>query len=193
MAERSTQIVPIDAVLETERCCLRYPQMSDAQRAFSAFISPFFPKLLPLGQIRSLGETRNWIERAQAGWSAGEAYTWTIERKEDALVVGQVTLTKSSEPDRWALAFWIHPENWGVGFATEAAKKATEFAFMSLGANTVWAGTCMWNEASAVVLNKLGMVFVAENPEGYVINDQTVPTQEYEITVETWQRNQGID
>jgi RimJ/RimL family protein N-acetyltransferase len=161
--------------------------MGDAQRAFSAFVSPFFPKLLPLGQIDSLKETENWIKNAQARWQAGESYTWSVERQKDALMVGQVTLAKAPHSGRWALAFWIHPENWGNGYATEAAGRVIEFAFARLGAISVWAGTGMWNQASASVLNKLGMIHIADNPKGYIINGQPIPTQEYEITLVMWQ------
>jgi ribosomal-protein-alanine N-acetyltransferase len=188
MAENSIPMVPTSAILETECCRLRYPQMSDAKRAFSAFISPFFPKRLPLGQIRSLEETCHWIDQAQKRWAEGSAYTWSIERAQDDLMVGQVTLVQSPDQSRWSLAFWIHPENWGQGFATEAATKALEFAFTTLGAQVVWASTGMWNQASVSVLNKLGMIYVGDNPQGYIINDQPIPTQEFEISLGMWQK-----
>lgn len=188
MAEIIQQTVPVDTILETERCRLRYPKIEDAQRAFSAFISPFFPKLLPLGQINSLKETNAWIQNAQSCWVAGEAYTWSIERKNNTLLIGQVTLRKLHEAGRWSLAFWIHPENWGNGYATEAAEKAIEFAFSILKATSVWAATGMWNQASSSVLNKLEMVHIADNPAGYIINNQPIPTQEYEITLDNWQQ-----
>ena len=192
MAEITRQGIPTDTILETNRCRLRYPQMEDAQRAFSAFISPFFPKLLPLGQINSLKETCLWIHNAQSGWKAGETYTWSIARKEDNLLIGQVTLSKMPDAGRWSIAFWIHPENWGKGFATETAHEALGFAFRTLRASSVWAATGMWNEASTSVLNKLGMHHIADNPAGYEINDQPIPTQEFEITLESWLRTTDV-
>ena len=188
MEETTKKTIPIDVILDTDRCHLRYPKLDDAQRAFSAFVSPFFPKLLPLGQINSLKQTHTWIQNAQTGWEAGESYTWSVLRKSDHLLVGQVTLAKTTVSGRWSLAFWIHPENWGNGYATEASTRAIEFAFTELSASSVWAATGYWNQASASVLNKLGMTCIGDNPAGYMINDQPVPTQEYEILLEDWLR-----
>jgi ribosomal-protein-alanine N-acetyltransferase len=190
MAQIPIRMIPIDTVLETERCCLRYPNPSDANRAFSAFISPFFPKLLPLGQINSLQETKNWILQSQNRWAEGLSYTWSIERRSDGLMVGQVTLAKLPDEERWSLAFWIHPENWGQGFATEAASEVLRFAFTKLNLDTVWAATGMWNQASVSVLIKLGMTHIADNPEGYTIKDRSIPTHEYEISRYQWDKEQ---
>lgn len=190
MTEIPTRIVPKDTILETDRCCLRYPSISDANRAFSAFISPFFPKLLPLGQISSLQETKNWILNAQDRWAEGRSYTWSIERKIDGLMVGQVTLTKQPDSESWSLAFWIHPENWGQGFAPEAANEVLRFAFTKLNIDSIWAATCIWNQASVSVLKKLGMIHIADNPEGFTIEDQSIPTHEYELTRHMWEKEQ---
>jgi ribosomal-protein-alanine N-acetyltransferase len=192
MAGNPIRQVPINTILETARCLLRYPVSSDVPRAFSAFTSPSFPKYVPLGQISSLGEVEAWIEGAQSRWSEGGAFTWSVDRKRDGLLMGQVTLTNIPDSGAWALAFWTHPECWGEGYATEAAGRAIDFAFRDLGATRIWAGAATWNKGSLRVLEKLGMVHLSYNPEGYAINDEPIPAHEFEITLSMWQ-NPRVD
>jgi RimJ/RimL family protein N-acetyltransferase len=161
--------------------------MRDAPRALSAFMSTSFPRELPLARIDSLQGAEHWIRGAQERWSQGSSFTWSVERLRDRLLVGQVTLTKLPEPGRLALAFWIHPDCWGQGFATEAAGRAVGFAFTALRAAKVWAGAADWNAASAKVLQRLGMQHVADNADGYRVDGEPVATKEYEIGRDEWQ------
>jgi ribosomal-protein-alanine N-acetyltransferase len=187
MTEDLVRIVGADRVLETSRCLLRRPESSDVSRALSAFTSQSFPREVPLGQLSSPQEVLKWIEGAQARWAEGSAYTWTIMRNSDRMLVGQVSLSRTPDPGRWALAFWTHPECWGEGYATEAAERIVAFAFGELGATVVWAGAARWNRASRHILKRLGMVHVSDNPRGYVIRGKPIPTKEYEISRNMWQ------
>jgi RimJ/RimL family protein N-acetyltransferase len=154
---------------------------------YAALRSPSFPRDVPLGQIKSLEGVEARITRSHSAWAAGRVYIWSIESREDHTLLGQVTLSRRPEADTWALAYWIDPECWGQGYASEAARRIMEFGFERLGAVLIWAGAAVWNQASIRVLEKLGMRHVADNPGGYVINDEPIPTREYEITRERWQ------
>jgi len=179
--------VPIEIVLETPRCRLRYPALADAPRIYAALRAPSFPRRLPLAQIRSLEEVQAWIQRGQAAWAQGLGYPWAVEDRETGLLVGQVTLSRRAQPECWALAFWTHPECWGGGYATEAARRVVRFGFQRLGAATIWAGAATWNGASLRVLEKLGMRHVADNPQGYFIDGEAIATREFEMSREAWQ------
>jgi len=179
--------VPIETVLETPRCRLRYPALADAPRMHAALRDPSFPRRVPLGQVRSLEEVQAWIQRGQAAWAQGLVYPWAVEDRETGVLVGQVTLSRRTQPDCWALAFWTHPECWGGGYATEAAQRVVTFGFERLGAATIWAGAATWNGASLRVLEKLGMRHVADNPQGYFIDGEGIATCEFEMSREAWQ------
>jgi|GEM_PF-248556 len=176
--------VPIETVLETPRCRLRYPALADAPRIYAALSAPSFPSRLPLAQVRCLEEVQAWIRRGQAAWAQGLVYPWAVEDRATGVLVGQVTLSRRAEADCWALAFWIHPECWGRGYATEAARRVVKFGFERLGAATIWAGAATWNSASLRVLEKLGMRHVADNPQGYFIDGEAIATREFEISRE---------
>ena len=188
MTEDLVRSVGADRVLETSRCLLRHPEGSDVCRALDAFASQSFPREVPLGQLSCPQQVLKWIEGAQARWAEGSAYTWTVVRKSDHVLVGQVSLSRMADPGRWALAFWTHPECWGEGYATEAAQRIVEFAFGELHGTVVWAGAARWNRTSRHVLKRLGMVHVSDNAGGYVIQGIPIPTKEFEITREMWQR-----
>jgi ribosomal-protein-alanine N-acetyltransferase len=188
MANVYDRKIPYATVLDTPRCVLRYPNLEDAPRVLSAFTSDRFPDDVPLGQIESLEEVVEWLEGIFSAWKEGSGFTWTILLKETELLLGQVTLTLKAEPDIWALAYWVHPECWGKGYATEAAGRILEFGFLELKASTIWAGVTPWNEISIGVVERLGLVYKRDQPEGYEIEGEEIPIREYEITQFEWEQ-----
>jgi RimJ/RimL family protein N-acetyltransferase len=136
----------------------------------------------------------DWIAQTQARWAAGQGYTWTIARTADQALLGQVGLTRQADARTWALAFWTQPMVWGQGFASEAAGRLVAFGFQELGATWVWAAAATYNHGSLRVLAKLGMVYQRDNPQGYLIADEPIPTKEFVLTRNAWtQRTRGTD
>ena len=74
---------------------------------------------------------------------------------------GVVILRGSEEGEIWYL---VHPEWWGKGVATEAAREIVGFGFGELGLHRVWATCLPENPASARVLEKVGM-----RKEGFLV------------------------
>jgi RimJ/RimL family protein N-acetyltransferase len=58
----------------------------------------------------------------QEGWVKGQVFSWIVDELDSGQMVGQVTLLKVAGNNRWALAFWTHPDYWGKGYATEGAE-----------------------------------------------------------------------
>ena len=187
MAEEPATVVPQDLRLDTGRCVLRYPRLEDAAQMLPAFASHSFPRYVPLGRVTSAEQVAQWITGSQERWARGKAYAWALELAEDGALAGQVTLARRPEAGTWALAYWTHPDHWGQGYATEAAGRAMDFAFQELGATRVWAGVTPQNAGSRRVLEKLGMTYLADNPDGYRLDGKPVPIEEYEIEAATWE------
>ena len=192
MQEGSRVSISIKHELETHRCVLRSPSIEDVERLLSAFTADEFPRHVPLGQINTPDQVRNWIDASISRWQTGFGYTWTAVRKSDAVVVGQVTLTKRDEKRTWGLAYWVHPSCWGSGYATESAQRVVDFAFQELGAKRIWAAAAVWNNASFRVLSKLGMTHLKDTEEGYRIQDRPIPTKEFELTRSAWIERQAM-
>jgi len=55
------------------------------------------------------------------------------------------------------LGYELHPDYWGQGYATEAARSLLAFGFQTLSLQRVWAQCVAENTASIRVLERLGM------------------------------------
>lgn len=55
------------------------------------------------------------------------------------------------------IGYELNPEQWGQGYASEAARTMVAFGFTELGVHRIWAHCIADNAASARVLEKLGM------------------------------------
>jgi RimJ/RimL family protein N-acetyltransferase len=71
--------------------------------------------------------------------------------------VGMVGLNGLDEGNGVAeLGYWIVPDHWGNGYATDAARTVTEYGFEQRRLHRVQARIVDFNEASARVLEKAG-------------------------------------
>ena len=181
--------LPIGTILKTKRLFLRYPKLDDADQIFFAVKSPQFPEQLPLKEMRSENEIKDLLMRLQEGWQTGQMFSWIVEDHDVRNVLGQMTLSKLEGDNLWAMAYWIHPDYWSEGYATEGAERLLAFGFEEIGVERIWAGAGEWNVGSCRVLEKIGMNFIGNNPKGYYSKGKPIVTQEYEITCERWKEN----
>jgi RimJ/RimL family protein N-acetyltransferase len=112
-------------------------------------------------------EPRPLADRAQAATVAGrwgeaaardERYgCWAVQARDTGVVVGSVLCTPLPNGDGEVEVGWhLHPDSWGHGYATEAARGAVEHAFAA-GIPEVYAVVRPGNEASMAVCRRLGM------------------------------------
>ena len=137
--------------------------------------------------MESFSQIETWLNRLIEHWEEDRIYSWIMEDRDSGLLLGQMTLFKMEEDHKWALAFWTHPAHWGKGYATEGAEHVVKFAFEVLGAKTIWAAAGKWNLGSNRVLEKVGMTYLGDNPQGYYSRGGAIPTHEYEISRGDWE------
>ncbi len=178
--------VSTDRILTTKRTLMSYPSPDDSSSIYLVITSPLFPDQLPLKEMGSENEVLGWINNLQDHWSSGKSYAWMIRDRKAKNLLGQVTISKFPGKNVWALAFWVHPAHWGQGYATECAERVVAFCFEELGAEKIWAGAGIWNIGSNRVLEKLGMQYIRNNPEGYYSRGKPIETREYEISYTQW-------
>ena len=171
------------------RCIVRPAMPSDLGDLLAAVQSPLFPRRLPLAQIATSGEVANWLERMCSHSADGSAFLWSIDLKEGAHCVGQVSLSPKLASSVWALAFWLNPTQWGRGFAVETVAAVIESAFSSLSIPELWAGVALWNQRSFVVLERLGFRVLMDNACGYLVSGAPEPIREFNLTRQQWQSN----
>lgn len=103
------------------------------------------------------GAAESWIDRHAPDYAAGRGVVWAITRREGDSLVGAVGLTVDPEMRRGELGYWIGREEWGRGWATEAARAAVRFGFEVLRLDRIVARHLASNPASGAVMRKLGM------------------------------------
>ncbi len=97
---------------------------------------------------------------AEQSRCARTRYYFAIEIKEPCQVIGEVGfewIPAGAEGRAGELGYFLEPDFWGHGYATEAALLVIEFAFATLGANAVRAACDPRNTASEGVMRKCGL------------------------------------
>jgi RimJ/RimL family protein N-acetyltransferase len=85
-------------------------------------------------------------------------YQLAITRRDGGRLIGNCGIRIKSAEGRIAdLGYELDPEEWGQGFATEAARALLDFGFGVLKLHRIWANCDAENVASARVLEKIGM------------------------------------
>ena len=144
-------------LLETERLLLRLPQAGDVA-AIVALAGDFdvARNLATMPHPYNEADAESWIERANGEDRAtGKHFMYAIARKEDGVYMGACGL-HLRDNGLFELGYWLGRPYWGQGYATEAAKKLSAFAFSGLKAARITAGYFHDNPASGRVLEKVG-------------------------------------
>jgi ribosomal-protein-alanine N-acetyltransferase len=99
----------------------------------------------------------DWFEEIQA---AGTGRWWGIcEPGADARLIGASGLNDvNAEHGRGELGYWLLPEHWGRGVATECVGAVLEHAFGAMGLHRVGADVEVDNHASRRLLGRLGFL-----------------------------------
>jgi ribosomal-protein-alanine N-acetyltransferase len=98
------------------------------------------------------------IAGSQADFAAHRYGLWSVVENTSGRIIGFCGLRSGDEEGVPELLYGLLPRYWGHGFATEAAQAVLSYAF-ALGYPEVVAATDVPNDASARVLERLGMRF----------------------------------
>lgn len=145
--------------LQTTRLVLREFTPGDWQ-AFHAIESrpdvaryqSFAPRTIAESQTYVLEASQSALEQPRLTFDLAVVLT-----AEDRLI-GRCGLS-ITDPDLREAVLWytLHPDEWGRGYTTEAARAMVSFGFRELGLHRIWADCDPANIASWRVLDKLGM------------------------------------
>lgn len=101
-------------------------------------------------QLRLLLEDARAVPRRQ--------YRFAVTIPPEDIARGRVSLWPNNAGiGEWEIGWKIHPNCWGQGYATEAARELMRYAFTHLGVRRIVAFCHAENLASLRVMEKLGM------------------------------------
>ncbi|MEO3924547.1 GNAT family N-acetyltransferase [Micromonosporaceae bacterium B7E4] len=165
-------------IYETERLVVRdwTLEPDDLARVFDTYSRPEVVRFLnaptfPLREPAGAAETvRRWhLRNAEFGVGYG---IWAMQRRDDGRVVGTVMLKPLPGRDERKLTddievgWHLHPDSWGHGYATEAARGAVERGFAA-GVPEIYAVVAPGNEASMAVARRIGMTSLGRRTDWY--------------------------
>lgn len=149
--------------ISTPRLVLRPALPTDARTITALVADPRIHR--NVGRIapgQTQDETRAFLKATQEGHYAGTDHVCVIERAGE--VIGCVGAHRASMRDVFELGYWIAPEAWGQGYATEAAKGLISRLQRRAGVRALVSGHFADNPTSGRVLRKLGFLPCGRRP-----------------------------
>ena len=143
--------------LTTERLVLRPFRRDDVPAVERMLITPHIAEhTLNFPHPYPPGFAQDWISRHLAWAERGIHLQWAIALRDDT-PVGAIGIALSTDPPHGDIGYWVGPDYWNHGYATEAAKAVIAYGFGTLDLTRMQATCFTGNEASARVLQKAGM------------------------------------
>ena len=182
-------------IIETDRLYLRQWQASDfeifAEINANPEVMAYFPKLLPKSVSDIIAKKCQQLI-ADKGWGLWAVGLKNGVEKRDAFI-GFVGLNETHADMSFApaveIAWRLHKDYWGQGYATEAARAALEFAFTELALTEVVSFTAVINKRSQLIMQRIGMTNTQDNFYHPALNADHRLAEHvlYKITREQWQ------
>ncbi len=116
-----------------------------------------------------------------------QTYDLAVVLTSEAELIGRVGLSVTdAEIGEAVLWYTLHPDRWGQGYMTEAARGLIGFGFGELWLHRIWADCDPANIASWRVLEKLGMRREGHLVENARIKGEWVDSYIYAILEREW-------
>jgi len=132
------------------------------------------------------GAAAAWIESHRTARETASEYTFCIALKaKPEAAVGAAGLRRI-EPGNWELGYWLAPDCWGRGLASEAARAMVVYGFEKLDAEALQSGHFTDNPASGRVLQKAGFAANGIARQWSEARQVFVDANRFLLTRETW-------
>ncbi|WP_010201026.1 GNAT family N-acetyltransferase [Psychrobacter sp. PAMC 21119] len=163
---RENQIIH---TIETERLYLRQWQASDfatfAEMNADPEVMEYFPKLLT-PKVSNIIANKCHQLIADNGWGLW-AVSLKVDEENSGGFIGFVGLNDTHANMSFApaveIAWRLHSDYWGQGYATEAARASLNFAFTELGLEEVVSFTAVINKRSQLIMQRISMTDTQDN------------------------------
>jgi RimJ/RimL family protein N-acetyltransferase len=174
-------------ITETERLIVREwtASAADVARAYDTYrreeVVKWLGNATPLASLAEAeaGQARRAVHYAK---HEGRYGVWAVELRDSGIVAGSVLLVPMPEPSDGSagegeveIGWHLHPDSWGHGYATEAAKAVLRHGF-SLDLREILAIAKIGNEPSMAVMRRIGMQHIGRSARWYGIEAELYTT-----------------
>jgi len=144
-------------VLKTDRLTLRPLTPADAESYAAIRYHPEVVKWMLPAPAEPLEAAHAAIERYATGWRERGCGPWGVFQ--EGRQIGHAGLNFVPEFGETEVLWSLHPDAWGKGYATEAARAALDLGFRTLDLKLIFAITRPDNLASQAVMKRLGLTY----------------------------------
>ena len=151
--------------ITSDRLLFRPYTDKDFEFLYSMTADPLMMRYIGGGHIRDRDGALRFLYWIYRGYEADPALGLRLlVRKKDGKRIGHAGIVPQlvSGAKEIEIGYWISPDFWGQGYATEAAKALTEYGFEALGQRRLVSLIQPENIASRRVAEKAGMVLEKE-------------------------------
>jgi RimJ/RimL family protein N-acetyltransferase len=176
-------------ILTTERMILRDFNEADWDAVYAYQRQPLYLRYYEW-QERTPEAVREFIQMFidQQQVQPRCKFQLAVTLKANGQLIGNCGIRKPFADDQEAsIGYEFASDQWGQGYATEAAQAVLRFGFTELGVQRVWAECLAENVGSARVLEKIGMHQANRLRENTYFKDRWWDTLIYAIRYEEWQ------
>ena len=147
------------AVLETQRLLLQQWGPGDWRRFKPVAQNPRVMKHIEHGKPWSDERIESFVNEQIEGMKKSGFCFWPLIYKENHELIGLCGLAPLEDTGEIEIGWWLLPEYWGKGLATEAAREVMKYGFETIGLKRIVAIAHPPNEESIRIMQKLGMEF----------------------------------
>jgi RimJ/RimL family protein N-acetyltransferase len=170
-------LLDIPNEFQTERLLLRAPRPGDGALLHGSVLETLdelrrFPSSMPWALAeQSVASAEEYVRRGAAGWILRSEFPLLAFRLDTGEHVVNCGIHRFNWETRvFEIGWWCRRRFQGQGYASEAARGATEFAFRHLGARRVWCGADDANVRSWRVAERIGFAH-----EGTLVSERSDP------------------
>ena len=168
-------------VLETRRLVLRQPTLADVKAI--ARLANDRRVAANLRRVPHPYTTDDAIAFVSTAARAGRDTVWLIEHAGEPIGITGLEWHDATTPE---LGYWLGVEQWGRGFATEAARAVIDYAFEDTAATRLVSGARVTNTASRHVLQKCSFQWTGVELHRFVALGCSTPVDRFRLDRAIW-------
>lgn len=179
--------------LETERLLLRKVIRDDVADMYHYGSQEEVARYVTWERHRTPADTEGFVDFILDQYANGKLAPWGIEHKESGKLIGTIDYVLWQVKHRVGeIGYVLTPDYWGQGLMTEAAKAVVDFGFQRMDLVRVQAKCFVQNQASARVMEKVGMSFEGVNRQSMLVKGRHEDLKMYAILREEYLVNSSL-